>query len=157
MRKANPSRFGPAASSRAPCNTKWITCAASCSLIGWTSRPKKTSARNWTPFKPKPKRDWRRRRRSSSAFNLRNPNQRGIVGPPFVDREIPVFRTLESGRVTIQQSEVRALAVQVGVNIVLLSDARQAAVVKQPDCVRRQTDGGEPHLVAAAGGVDVFV
>src|SRR5258705_10584005 len=64
---------------------------------------------------------------------LRNPNQLCIICSPALGREIPVIDIPEPPGVAIEKSKLCAVIVQVGVDVVLLSDARKASVVKQPN------------------------
>jgi hypothetical protein len=59
--------------------------------------------------------------------------------------------------VAIEESEMGALVVQIGMNVVLLGDGGELAVVKQPDGQDRPGDAGEFRLVARADAVDMFV
>jgi len=64
---------------------------------------------------------------------LGTPNQFRIVGEAFVVSEIPICRIFEPSRMAIQKDELRAATVQIGMNIVPLSDPGYASIIKQPD------------------------
>ena len=58
----------------------------------------------------------------------------------------------------VQERKLRPLVVQVGVNIVLLGNRRQLAVVEQPHHLTRPADGRvADRRVVRAGAIDVFV
>ena len=58
---------------------------------------------------------------------------------------------------SVEKSELRALAVQVGVDVVLLGHRRQFAVVEQPNQLRGLAQRTELHLVADTLAVDMLV
>src|SRR6266404_7240177 len=66
-------------------------------------------------------------------YALRNPNQLCIICSPALGREIPVIDIPEPPGVAVQKSKLCPATVQVRVDIVLLSDTGQPAVVKQPN------------------------
>ena len=88
---------------------------------------------------------------------LRNPDQVGVVRDSFVGDEVPVLLVAEPLRVAIEESEMGALVVQIGMNVVLLGHRGELAVVKQPDRRDRPEDAGDFRLIARAAAVDVFV
>src|ERR1019366_1432722 len=63
---------------------------------------------------------------------LGNPEQGRIVGDAFVGDEVPVLPVAEALRVAVKEIELGALGVQVGMNVVLLGDGGEPAVVEQP-------------------------
>ena len=84
----------------------------------------------------------------------RHPDPVRVVGDAFLVFKIPIFGVLEPRDVGIQKNELRAVIVQVGVNIVLLSNGSNAAVVKKPDRYSASADRAESYLICAA---DIFV
>lgn len=93
----------------------------------------------------------------SALMHLRNPNQLRIIRSPRARREVPIINVPESRRVPIQKGKVRAPAVQVRVNVVLLSHCRQFSIVKQPYHSRRLSYRGKLHLVTGAASVYVLI
>src|SRR5882762_4607409 len=101
---------------------------------------------------------WKKSLSSSwRCVGLRNPNQVWIIRAPFIPDEIPVFTVLEPGAVAVEESKLRATAVEVGMHIILLRHAREFAVVEQPHHERGMTDGRKLHLVAGSPSVDMVV
>ena len=76
---------------------------------------------------------------------------------PSLVKKFQYLRVAEPPCVAIEESEMGALAVQIGMNVVLLGDGGELAVVKQPDGQDRPGDTGESRLVARADAVDMFV
>ena len=97
------------------------------------------------------------RRARPGRSGLRNPDQVRIVGDAFVGDEVPILAAAEALRVAVKESELGALGVQVGMDVVLLGDAGEPAVVEQPDGQGRLGNPGKSRLVACAGAIDVFV
>ena len=60
----------------------------------------------------------------------RNPDQGRIVGNAFVVLGIPILGAFEPGGMPIEKNKLRAVIVQTGVDIVLLSHAIGFAVVE---------------------------
>ena len=65
--------------------------------------------------------------------NSRNPNQTGIICPAAVMGEIPVITAVETSGVAVEKSELCAVVVQIGVDVVLLRDRGELAVVEEPN------------------------
>lgn len=57
----------------------------------------------------------------------------------------------------IEKRELRSAAMEVRMNVVLLSYRCEFAVVEEPDCQGRTGQGGEFDLIAGADAVDVLV
>ena len=89
---------------------------------------------------------------------LRNPNQLCIICSPALGREIPVIDIPEPPGVAIEKSKLCAAIVQVGVDVVLLSDARKASVVKQPNRRDGPADRRDFYRpIIFSGAVDVLI
>jgi hypothetical protein len=73
-------------------------------------------------------------------LSLRIPDQRRIICDALVLLEIPIFRILKPRDVTVEKNKLRALAVQGGMDIVLLRNRGKPAVVEKPDGGGRKPD-----------------
>src|SRR6266853_3070549 len=92
-----------------------------------------------------------------AGSQLGKPDQPRIIRQPLVGCKIPVLSVSKPDGVSVEKSELRALAVQVGVDVVLLGHRRQFAVVEQPNQLRGLAQRTELHLVADTLAVDVLV
>jgi hypothetical protein len=70
--------------------------------------------------------------RDSAPARLRLPNNIGIVGFAFVGFEIPIIDASKMRDVAIHKGNIRAAAVDVRVDIVLLCACGSTAIVEQP-------------------------
>ena len=57
----------------------------------------------------------------------------------------------------IKKGEVRPMAVQVGMHVVLLGNASQPSVIKQPNNQRRPRHGRQSPLHVRAAAIDVVI
>src|SRR5438309_6970794 len=89
---------------------------------------------------------------------LWDPNQGGIIGSTLSPGKIPVLEIPKAPGMTVQESKVRAAIVNVGMDVVLLRNAGNAAVVEQPDRRRRPAEGANLHRpVFCSCAVDMLV
>ena len=66
----------------------------------------------------------------------------------MVAAEIPVFEVAETGGVTVKKGELRTAIVEIGVNIILLGDAGELAVIEKPNGAGRSDNGTKSYLIA---------
>src|SRR5262245_29068810 len=160
-----------------------LTGREACSTSAWRTGPSKrrvcgcssrvnSSARGKTPPAKRSlkNRTWHRRssRRSSQngAARLRpqgpdrsrNPHQLCLIGARFVRGEVPVDAVGQTRGAPVQECEVGAGAMEVGVNEVPVAHRRQVLRVEKPYRLRRlrkrcEADG----LFEVPGAVDVFI
>lgn len=85
------------------------------------------------------------------------PDEAWIVCDALVGLEIPILDILRPCDMAIEKNELRALAVQGGMDIVLLHNRGNPAVVEKPDDGGRYSDESYFDLLPRAQSVDVFV
>ena len=87
----------------------------------------------------------------------RDPDQVRIIRSPLIGHKIPIFAIFETRGMAVEKGELRPTRMQVGMDIILLCDGCQFAVIEQPHGANRVWQGSEPDLVASANSVDVLV
>jgi len=73
-----------------------------------------------------------------------------MVGSSLALLEIPVGEVVEASGVAVEKEELSALLVQIGVDIVVLTDCGEPSVIEEPDDMGRLREGGQSHLIAGA-------
>ena len=90
-------------------------------------------------------------------IQLRNPDDVRIIQPAFVSFEIPIFCIFEARGVAVQKADVRAVIVEIGMDVVLLGYSGLLAIVEQPHDAHRLADGAQLNLVRCASAIDVLI
>src|SRR6185436_18687864 len=65
--------------------------------------------------------------------------------------------TFESCGVTVQKNKLRATAMQVCMDVILLRNSCQLAVIEQPNYARRMSDRAKSNLITRTGPINVLV